>query len=92
MTIKKLRLLLVVFTSLQFFISTGKAQEIDYKGLPQWSWHKEDSTEYFLYTPENMEAGKKYPVVLFMHGCCGELSFFDSGLVSAHSRCFLKEV
>ncbi|MEO8764017.1 MAG: putative Ig domain-containing protein [Ginsengibacter sp.] len=48
------------------------AQEIDYKGLPQWSWHKEDSTEYYLYTPSNMQPGKKYPLALFMHGCCGE--------------------
>lgn len=54
------------------FIQSSFAQEIDYKGLPQWSWHKEDSTEYFLYTPSNLQAGKKYPVVLAMHGCCGE--------------------
>jgi len=48
------------------------SQSIDYKGLPQWSWHKEDSTEYYLYTPSDMKKGKKYPVVLAMHGCCGE--------------------
>ncbi|MEP6466882.1 MAG: Ig-like domain-containing protein, partial [Parafilimonas sp.] len=47
------------------------AQEIDYKGLPEWSWHKQDSTEYYLYTPKNVKTNKKYPVVLFMHGCCG---------------------
>lgn len=47
------------------------SQEIDYKGLPEWSWHKQDSTEYYLYNPKQMQAGKKYPVVLFMHGCCG---------------------
>ncbi|MFT4155004.1 Ig-like domain-containing protein [Parafilimonas sp.] len=47
------------------------AQPIDYKGLPQWSWHKEDSTEYYLYTPSDRKKGKKYPVVLALHGCCG---------------------
>lgn len=56
-----------------FFIAqTLSAQEIDYKGLPEWSWHKQDSTEYYLYTPKNMKANEKYPVVLFMHGCCGD--------------------
>lgn len=55
------------------FISfTAFSQRIDYKGLPQWSWHKQDSTEYYLYTPSGMKKGKKYPVVLAMHGCCGE--------------------
>lgn len=48
------------------------AQEIDYKGFPEWSWQKEDSTEYYLYTPSNLEPGKRYPIALFMHGCCGE--------------------
>src|ERR1044072_2930543 len=48
------------------------SQQIDYKGLPQWTWHKEDSTEYYLYTPSNMQEGKKYPVAVAMHGCCGE--------------------
>ena len=72
MTIKKLELLFGMFTCLQLFYYTISAQEIDYKGLPQWSWHKEDSTEYYLYTPANMEPGKKYPLALFMHGCCGE--------------------
>ncbi|RFZ94487.1 hypothetical protein D0C36_02760 [Mucilaginibacter conchicola] len=47
------------------------AQDIDYKGLPEWSWHKKGNTEYYLYTPKNMQARKKYPVALFLHGCCG---------------------
>ena len=47
-------------------------QEIDYKGFPQWKWHKWDSTEYYLYTPSNVKQGEKYPVVVFLHGCCGE--------------------
>lgn len=50
----------------------ASAQEIDYKGFPEWSWKKEDSTEYYLYTPSNLEPGKRYPIALFMHGCCGE--------------------
>src|SRR5450432_2231159 len=60
---------LILITCLQI---TGLSQELDYKGLPQWSWHKEDSTEYYLYTPDGMKAGQKYPVVLAFHGCCGE--------------------
>jgi predicted esterase len=72
MTIKKFVLLFGIFTGLQLFPGIILAQEIDYKGLPQWSWHKEDSTEYYLYIPANMEPGKKYPLALFMHGCCGE--------------------
>lgn len=50
---------------------SGYAQ-IDYKGFPQWVWGKEDSTEYYLYTPLDMIPGERYPVVLFLHGCCGE--------------------
>ncbi|MGH2647521.1 MAG: hypothetical protein ACRDE8_08140 [Ginsengibacter sp.] len=63
---KKLVIILFLFIS-----QIITAQEIDYKGLPEWSWHKQDSTEYYLYTPKNMKPNKKYPVALFMHGCCG---------------------
>ncbi len=52
-------------------ITSLQAQEIDYKGFPEWSWQQQDSTEYYLYTPKEMQAGKKYPLVLFLHGCCG---------------------
>ncbi|MFC2124156.1 Ig-like domain-containing protein [Bacteroidota bacterium] len=48
------------------------AQQIDYKGFPQWSWHKEGVTEYYLYTPSNIEEGKQYPIAIFLHGCCGQ--------------------
>ncbi len=58
-----------VFALLAYEIS---AQGIDYKGFPQWQWGKRDSTEYYLYTPDGMEKGKRYPVVLALHGCCGE--------------------
>ncbi|MEO6001027.1 MAG: Ig-like domain-containing protein [Chitinophagaceae bacterium] len=44
---------------------------IDYKGFPEWSLNKKDSTEYALYTPSNLQPGSKYPIALFMHGCCG---------------------
>ncbi|MEP6684357.1 MAG: Ig-like domain-containing protein [Parafilimonas sp.] len=62
-----------ILLAIIFFLITQRSftQEIDYKGLPEWSWHKQDSTEYYLYTPKNMKANEKYPVVLFMHGCCG---------------------
>ena len=65
----KILRLLIIFLPL---FSNGFSQDLDYKGLPQWTWHKEDSTEYYLYTPEGMKPGIKYPVVLAMHGCCGE--------------------
>lgn len=45
--------------------------QIDYRGFREWSLQKKDSTEYALYTPAHLQPGKKYPVVLFMHGCCG---------------------
>ena len=60
-------LLLISVISVNVF-----GQDIDYKGFPEWSWGKKDSTEYMLYTPKNMEPGKIYPVALFMHGCCGK--------------------
>jgi dienelactone hydrolase len=50
----------------------SSGQALDYKGFPEWSWGKKDSSEYYLYTPSNLEPGKRYPVVLFMHGCCGQ--------------------
>jgi dienelactone hydrolase len=58
--------LIAAFTTLNLH-----AQDIDYKGFPEWSWHKKGSTEYYLYTPKNMVPGKKYPLTLFLHGCCG---------------------
>jgi pimeloyl-ACP methyl ester carboxylesterase len=30
-----------------------------------------DSTEYMFYSPANAVPGKKYPVALALHGCCG---------------------
>jgi hypothetical protein len=58
---------LIIFTCL----SISSFAQIDYKGFPQWSWHKQDSTEYYLYTPSEIKPGEKYPVALFLHGCCG---------------------
>jgi predicted esterase len=48
------------------------AQQIDYKGFPEWSYGKKDSTEYYLYTPSKTHPAGKYPLVLFLHGCCGQ--------------------
>lgn len=64
----KYSLLLFLFLNSLMVLS----QEIDYKGFPEWSWHKKDSTEYFLYTPSNVKQGERYPVALFLHGCCGD--------------------
>lgn len=61
---------LIILTIILISFTVSFAQ-IDYKGFPQWSWHKQDSTEYYLYTPSGMQPGKQYPVALFMHGCCG---------------------
>jgi pimeloyl-ACP methyl ester carboxylesterase len=60
----------IIFLSF-FGVLNALSQEIDYKGFPQWSWHKQDTTEYYLYTPDNIKPGKKVPIALFMHGCCG---------------------
>lgn len=62
-------ILSLIFTGPCF--QRSNAQDIDYKGFPEWSWHKEGNTEYYLYTPKGMVPGKKYPVALFLHGCCG---------------------
>lgn len=61
---------LVIFI-LNLLYLTGSAQEIDYKGLPEWAWKKEGITEYYLYTPSNLQPGEVYPIALFLHGCCG---------------------
>lgn len=52
--------------------ASALSQEIDYKGFPEWSWRKHDSTEYLLYTPSDLKKGERYPVALFLHGCCGK--------------------
>lgn len=62
---------LLIFFLLFVIASNVSFAQIDYKGFPQWSWHKQDSTEYYLYTPSGMQPGRQYPVALFMHGCCG---------------------
>lgn len=46
--------------------------QIDYRGLPEWSFESQGETEYLLYTPRGMKPGKRYPIALFMHGCCGD--------------------
>jgi hypothetical protein len=53
-------------------VSVATAQQIDYKGFPEWSWGKKDSTEYYLYTPSHSDKTNLYPLVVFLHGCCGE--------------------
>lgn len=52
--------------------TSAAGQQLDYKGFPEWSWGKKDSTEFYLYSPSSLKAGEKYPLVLFLHGCCGE--------------------
>ena len=62
-------ILCLVFLSV---VTVSEAQRIDYKGFPQWSWGKKDSTEFYIYSPSGTKVGEKYPVVLFLHGCCGD--------------------
>ncbi|MCB1120117.1 MAG: prolyl oligopeptidase family serine peptidase [Verrucomicrobiae bacterium] len=45
---------------------------IDYRGFPEWSHQTLGDSEYMLYRPKNLEPGKRYPIALFMHGCCGQ--------------------
>ncbi len=61
-----------LYGALLLISTSGAAQQIDYKGFPEWSWGKKDSTEFYLYSPSSLKAGEKYPLVLFLHGCCGE--------------------
>lgn len=63
----------IFLTCLSALIATFlHAQDLDYRGLPEWSWGHHDSTQYMIYIPDKLEAGKKYPIALFMHGCCGK--------------------
>jgi len=69
---KKLTVSFILISTLLLDSTALLGQEIDYKGFPQWKWQKRDSTEYYLYTPSNVKPGEKYPVAIFLHGCCGE--------------------
>ncbi len=53
-------------------VSTIHSQQIDYKGFLEWSWQKQGDNEFMFYTPFNTVPGKKYPLVVFLQGCCGE--------------------
>jgi len=55
-----------------FLLMHHAYSQIDYKGFPQWTWHRQDSTEYYLYTPSSINKDSLYPVALFLHGCCGK--------------------
>lgn len=66
---KRLLLLTLTFTIVLAKLSLA---QIDYKGFAEWSWHQKDSTEYYLYTPSQKSKTGSYPIVLFLHGCCGE--------------------
>ena len=64
-----------LFLLISIFVSQSTFSQrvlVDYKPPSEWSWGVEDSTEYFIYTPGNLKLGNKYPIVLYLHGCCGE--------------------
>jgi dienelactone hydrolase len=68
----RLIIAVLVLIIVAFIPPLALAQEIDYKGFPEWSLHTEGKTEYALYTPSNVEPSKRYPVAIFLHGCCGQ--------------------
>jgi len=41
-----------------------------FQPAPNWSYRNVGGQTYYLYTPDNVEAGRKYPIVLTKHGCC----------------------
>lgn len=63
--------LLLIAALIGIFYCNTIAQDIDYKLFPQWAWNKISASEYYLYTPSNIPVGKKCPIVVFFHGCCG---------------------
>jgi len=56
------------FLALSFSIM---AQDIDYKPFSEWSHKTEGTSQYYFYTPSNIPSGKKIPLAIFLHGCCG---------------------
>ncbi len=64
-----------------FLFSILSGQEADYKGFPEWTFQQEGVTQYYLYTPDNLQPGEKYPIALFLHGCCGDS--YDASLRNA---------
>ncbi len=56
-----------------FSACSGRAfGQIDYKGFPEWGFNTEGSTQYYLYTPDDIDTTQVYPIAIFLHGCCGE--------------------
>jgi len=66
------RLTSLIMVFILVLIDGVRSQQIDYKGFPQWSWHQEGNTEYYLYTPDQTSPEESYPLAIFLHGCCGE--------------------
>ena len=63
---------MILVLHLFFVRHAATAQKTDYKGLPQWSQQQQGITNYWLYTPDNLQQGEVYPIALFLHGCCPE--------------------
>ncbi len=63
---------LLILWGLTLFSPVVYSQKIDYQGFPEWSWQEEGECEYMLYTPSGLTEGEKYPLAVFLHGCCGE--------------------
>jgi pimeloyl-ACP methyl ester carboxylesterase len=65
----RIQILLIAFF---LIFQHARCQQIDYKGFPQWSWHKEGNTEYYLYAPSDTIPEQRHPAAIFLHGCCGQ--------------------
>ena len=64
--------LIICSSLLSIFPNLIFSQDLDYKGFPEWSWQQYDTTQFYLYTPSNIQPDQKYPIALFLHGCCGQ--------------------
>ena len=58
---------IIAILTILFITVPSFTQDIDYKGLPEWTKHTQGTTEYYLYTPGNIKPGQKVPIALFMH-------------------------
>ncbi len=67
----ELKRLTTLTALLAVWFATGFSQ-IDYKGFPEWGFNEVGVTQFYLYTPADIDTTQVYPIALFLHGCCGE--------------------
>ena len=64
--------ILILITVILIICYRTVSQQIDYKGFPEWTWHNEGDTEFYLYSPQDIQENERYPLAVHLHGCCGE--------------------